>query len=395
MYQSLCILGRQPFIGLAELESLFGPDKIRSLEGAALLEIDASLVPFARLGGTVKLAKVLMHLDTTKWAEIEHHLAQIVLDRAKQFPDGKLKMGLSVYGLTNITPKMLERTGLSLKKLLVKAGRSTRLVPNIDLALSSAQVIHNNLVGQLGWEMILIKDGGKVILAQTTTVQDIAAYAARDQARPKRDARVGMLPPKLAQTIINLAVPGFRIPNSEFRILDPFCGTGVILQEALLMGYSVIGTDIEPRLIEYSAANLKWLSAKYQIPKAKYSLEVGDATKNTWPAPIGAVASETYLGQPLSALPPKDQLDKIVNFADKLHANFLKNIRPQLKTDARLCLAIPAWKLASGFRHLPCIDHLGELGYTRLSFTRVRNEDLIYHREGQIVARELLVAIRV
>jgi 2-polyprenyl-3-methyl-5-hydroxy-6-metoxy-1,4-benzoquinol methylase len=100
-------------------------------------------------------------------------------------------------------------------------------------------------------------------------VQDIEAYGARDQARPARDARVGMLPPKLAQTIINLAAgrPETRMDKhwdsadglGRFMVLDPFCGTGVILQEALLMGYSVYGSDIEPRMAEYTKKNLQWL----------------------------------------------------------------------------------------------------------------------------------------
>ena len=35
----------------------------------------------------------------------------------------------------------------------------------------------------------------------------LMAMLIRDQNRPKRDARVGMLPPKLAQIMINLANP--------------------------------------------------------------------------------------------------------------------------------------------------------------------------------------------
>lgn len=64
---------------------------------------------------------------------------------------------------------------------------------------------------------------------RTSFVQDIESYTARDQARPMRDARVGMLPPKLAQIIINLALSN----NDITEVLDPFCGTGVVLQEGI------------------------------------------------------------------------------------------------------------------------------------------------------------------
>src|SRR6185503_10002944 len=103
------------------------------------------------------------------------------------------------------------------------------------------------------------------LLAQTLFVQDIEAYGARDQARPARDARVGMLPPKLAQIMLNLSAGPLRASAEELarlRVLDPFCGTGVILQEALLMGYSVLGTDIDERMVDYSRRNIKWLFQK-------------------------------------------------------------------------------------------------------------------------------------
>jgi hypothetical protein len=34
---------------------------------------------------------------------------------------------------------------------------------------------------------------------------------------------------------------------------------------------------------------------------------------------------------------------------------------------------------------------LADLGYERVQFAHVKNEDLLYYREDQIVARELLV----
>lgn len=390
MVQSICVLGRQPALGLAELESLFGPDKIKPIGGIALIDAQMPNIPLARLGGTIKLANVITRLDTTNWGSIESNLISILSEQAKLLPEGKLKMGLSAYEFANITPKMLERTGLTLKKQLVKNGRSTRVVPSTALELSSAQVVHNKLTGNLGLEIILIKDGTNTIVAQTTAVQDIAAYAARDQARPKRDPKTGMLPPKLAQILINLAVG----KNSEFRVLDPFCGTGVILQEALLMGYSAYGTDIDPRLVEYSKSNLDWLGSKYQIASSKYQVIAADATTYHWKEAFDAVASETYLGQPLSSLPPSEQLNKIIFYTNNLHKSFLQNLYKQVKPGFRVALAVPAWKTPTGFKHLPIVDHLEELGYTRVSFVHASNSELIYHREGQIVARELLVLQR-
>lgn len=60
----------------------------------------------------------------------------------------------------------------------------------------------------------------------------------------------------------------------------------------------------------------------------------------------------------------------------------------------RICLAVPAWKTRKGFIHLPLLDSLEKLGYTRVSFVHADNNKLIYHREGQVVGRELVVLIR-
>ncbi len=82
---------------------------------------------------------------------------------------------------------------------------------------------------------------------------------------------------------------------------------------------------------------------------------------------------------------------RIINDCDNLLSNFLKNILNQIKTDQQLCMAVPAWFGGKSFRHLPTLDHLEKIGYNRISFIHATNEELIYHRPGQIVARELVV----
>jgi tRNA G10 N-methylase Trm11 len=56
-----------------------------------------------------------------------------------------------------------------------------------------------------------------------------------------------MIPPKLAQVMINLA----RRDEADFQdkiLFDPFCGSGTILMEAYLMGIkNIIGSDLSDR----------------------------------------------------------------------------------------------------------------------------------------------------
>jgi tRNA G10 N-methylase Trm11 len=389
MTQSVCILGRQPALGLAELESLYGAKAIEPLGGAALLGIDPTDIAFDRLGGTLKLAKLLTRLNTTEWAGILKYLTDTLPKHLHYIPEGKIRFGLSVYGLP-IKPATLNRSGLAVKKVIKQSGRSARIVPNTDPALNTAQVIHNQLTGPTGMELLLVRQGRQTLLAQTIKVQDIGAYAARDQKRPKRDARVGMLPPKLAQIIINLATD-----EADARhILDPFCGTGVILQEALLMGYDTYGTDLEERMVDFSKDNLEWLATRHDLNGRTYLLETGDATSFEWQE-FDTMACETYLGRPFSTEPQPEVLQTVIRDVDTIHRKFLQNLAKQTKPGFRACIAVPAWKTRQGFKHLKTLDSLEELGYTQLRFVHAETKDLIYHRPEQTVARELVVLQRI
>jgi tRNA (guanine10-N2)-dimethyltransferase len=410
--QSLLILGRQPALGLAELESLYGAGKVQAVgPQAAIVDVDPCLLAFDRLGGSVKFCKLLTTLDTTNWGKIEKFLLQVSPGHAQTMPEGKMRLGLSLYGF-NETPKRIEATGLSLKKAIRKTGRSVRLIPNKAAELNSAQVLHNQLTGPTGWELVFIRSGEQTVVAQTVKVQDIEAYARRDRQRPKRDAKVGMLPPKLAQIIINLAAG--RLPEDKLEsicdipagqpvprpilgqtVLDPFCGTGVILQEALLMGYDIYGSDLEPRMVDYAKQNLDWLNRLYGLEAADYRLATADATSYEWSHEFDFVASETYLGRPFTTRPTDEVLAETISTCNLIIKKFLRNIRNYLKPGSRLCLAIPAWQIKSGqFKHLPLIDQISELGYNRISFEHIRDEDLIYYRSEQIVARQLIVITR-
>lgn len=395
-YQSIFILGRQPAIGRAELESLFGADHLVKLGDQAIgTDIPLADVAFDRLGSSIRLSRHVASLPVKKqasWPDIARTAIKQLPTVIDTMPgEGKLKLGVSVYGF-DVSPQELLRTGLEAKKVFKKAGRSVRVVPNSETTLNTAQVLHNKLTDELGIELNVIIDGDTLHLAQTVAIQNIDAYAKRDRERPKRDAFVGMLPPKLAQTIVNLGVGA--LPAQETTIvLDPFCGTGVVLQEALLMGYGAYGTDLEPRMIDYTRVNLEWLSTHGLEPDPQ--LEVGDATTHTWDHPFTVVAGETYLGRPLSSWPNPEKLQEIIGNCNTITSKFLQNLAGQIPPGTRLCLAVPAWQAPNGhIHHLRMLDQLEVLGYNRVSFVWANEQEMVYCRPDQLVARELLVITR-
>lgn len=411
--QSLLVLGRQPVLGLAELESLYGASHLTPVgPQAVILDIDPCLVDYSRLGGSIKFCKVLTTLQASSYHDVEKFLIKASPEQALKLPEGKMILGLSLIGFS-LSSKEINASGARLKRIINKAtGRSVRYIPNQSSVLSSAQVIHNKLTGLHGWELVIIRDvqHNQVVIAQTVTVQNIKSYTERDYGRPKRDPKIGMLPPKLAQMIINLAtgplpanlmnsvceIPAGQtppIPLINQTILDPFCGTGVILQEALLMGYDVYGTDIQPRMIDYSKFNIsEWTIKRHPDIKAKINIEAADATQFKWQPPVDYVASEAYLGPVFNDVPDDSALRQAITDCNTIVKRFLRNIYPQLHDKTRLCLAVPAWQIKPDqFKHLPLIDQLSTLGYNQLSLKHVKTEELVYYRPDQIVARQLLI----
>lgn len=391
----IAVLGRQPEIAVAELESILRSECVTRTFRPCFAELNTEFNPSwaNRLGGAIKIIEILDILNTTDWRSVE----KILIDNAvKNEPDvdsGKLTIGISTYGM-NTSKTQLQYTAINLKKQLKKSGRSIRLVPNTESAMNSAQVLHNKLVSPRGWDLCAIRDGQKTIIGKTVWSQDIESYTRRDQARPMRDTRVGMLPPKLAQIIINLAVAD-KSNTEDILVLDPFCGTGVILQEAALMGFSVYGTDLEPRMVQYSIDNLAWLKDKFNVDFYA-RIEVGDATTTKWSnsSNINSVACETYLGAPMAGRITLEYIEQERTKAQKLLKQALLNISSQIATGTRCCFAVPAWFYENRTITLPLIDQITDMGYNLVSFRHTSRASMIYHREDQVVGRQLITCIK-
>ena len=373
MESFLLVLGREPKLSLAELEALFGGANVKQLS-TALAQVNARQISLDRIGGSIKAAKILTDAPQ---------------DYLSNLPEGKITLGVSDYS-KGANAKKTWALALKFKNLLKRHGRSVRLVPNTEATIPSATAHHNQLGEKLN-HIELIKFGS--VYATSVGTQNITAYAKRDQQRPARDAFVGMLPPKLAQILINLATNGAE----EGIVLDPFCGTGVILQEAMLMGYSAYGTDLSEKMIKYSQKNLDWLTEK--TPRLQKSnapqlyLEEGDATNHQWTqAKLNYIASEIYLGHPLSAPPADIKFKELRQDAKTLLTGFLRNLAPQIDSGTQLALATPAWLRPNGrYLGVDILDELEKLGYNAIKYVNATQSDLLYYRENQIVARQIIV----
>lgn len=368
--QYLAVLGRQPELGLVELESLFGNDSILPWgNSAALLDTEPDI---NRLGGSQKIGRVIYEGPTRDINE-----APINLDDFKR--PGKLTFGLSYYGL-NATQRFVVASGITMKKRLRGKGSVRFVAPQHGLALGAAQVKFNSLIRN-GFELLVVINKQKMVVAVTTQIQDIDWYAVRDYKRPTRSAKVGMLPPKLAQIMVNT--------THSSHVYDPFCGTGVILQESLLLDRAASGSDISPEMVDATTKNLDWLKTQKLISK-KWSVKEADSLSVTLPKNV-CIVSEGYLGPNQSKKVEVETYRKISKDLTRLYSKSLENWAKQLPKDSEITITAPVWQTTMGWKALPIVDQLTDLGYTFKQFAHVKSDALVYRRPDQIVGRQLLI----
>ena len=90
------------------------------------------------------------------------------------------------------------------------------------------------------------------------------------------------------------------------------------------------------------------------------------------------------------SLPPAEiKLKAEKQTCSSIILGFLKNLAPQIKANTPVVMAIPAWLRENGrYSRLDILDEIEELGYNLLNKSR---DGLLYYREGQVVARDIII----
>jgi tRNA G10 N-methylase Trm11 len=368
----LAVLGRQAELGLVELESLLGSDGIQPFgRHAALVGQELKV---ARLGGVIKFGQIIYRGNWDGGLELPVEPEQLVEGVA-----GKLQVAVSATA-KSIDSKRLKAIGMTIKKRLQSKYSVRLVVPKTGTSLSAAELKYNGVL-EHGFELVVVTNERELVIAKTLEVQDVDWYSRRDYGRPARDTSVGMMPPKLAQVLVNTT-------HSE-TVVDPFCGTGLILQEALLLGREAIGSDTSKKMVRAANQNLTWLEGEVKIRLPKWRIEEADARQVKIPKDC-AVVSEGYLGPNLSRSPGEPELAKLERDMKELYAQFLKNLARQLADGAEMAICVPAWRKDGSWRETGLVDELPRLGYSLRGFQHVRSP-LLYSREGQVVGRQILL----
>ena len=368
----LFIPGKNWRLSLAELVSFLEARRVKfevySLSKeffAARIDQNKGFWTVADFGGFIKIGNVNAKLPTKNIKEaffeenieaktqISRNVASSqLMDQIVEAASGKTMFGVSVYctekSLRPVTRSIQRFVGSTIKHELMKRGIKSRFmgfpkdrkVPQ----LSHVEVLKKKLVENKA-EILFCINKKQTFIATTTAVHNPFEFQKRDIDKPSQ-RKIFAIPPRLARIMVNLAA------CSEGKVfLDPFCGVGTILQEAMLARAKVIGVDINRWCIKAAKRNIEWLKREYSLENANCRILQGDVNKLSHIIGIdqvNCIATEPDLGPALRQVPTTSYAIRIVEKLEPLYYSLLEQAYKVLKKNGLLVLVSPLIKTRSG-----------------------------------------------
>jgi tRNA G10 N-methylase Trm11 len=390
MPAKLFISGKNWMLSLAELTSYFKTREIdfeiQFFSGEFFVlsfKEDFEATTISSLGGTIKIAEVKAKFSTeivkeaflkknkqAKTQIIEFLASNSLVDGMAKSTE-KLLFGVSVYcteSTLRSSSGVIQRSiGSAVKDNLADLGKKANFMgfsSDRKLAqLSHVEVLKKNLVENKA-EILFCIGRTETWVATTVAVHNPFEFQKRDIYKPNQRKIFGM-PPRLARIMVNLSAC-----KSGKVLLDPFCGVGTILQEALLEKTMVVGMDVNPWCVKASTENLEWLVREYGLEDADFRILQGDVNKlleKVGQDSMDCIVCEPDLGPALRQVPTDPYAIKIIQKLEPLYFGFVEQAYMALKPGGRLVLVTPYIKTRA--KHsitMPIEAKLGELGFKRI-----------------------------
>jgi tRNA G10 N-methylase Trm11 len=316
---------------------------------------NASTMP--DLGGTIKVGekKTSISTEIIKEAFLEKNkkaqskitetlASSSLVEEMNKFAE-KLFFGVSVYCTENSFRPfsgIIQRfVGSAIKDELKGFGKKSKFMgfskDRKAAQLSHVEVLKKNLVENKS-EVLLCIGREETWVAQTVAVHNPFEFQKRDVYKPVQRKIFGM-PPRIARIMVNLSscAPGKVL-------LDPFCGVGTVLQEALLEGANVVGVDVNPWCVKASNENLEWIKREYSLENAEFRVlqgDVGKLAEKVGQDTVDCIVTEPDLGPALRQVPTGPYAQKIIEKLTPLFFGLAEQTYRVLKENGRLVLVTP------------------------------------------------------
>ena len=366
------ISGKNWRLSLAELTSFLEARKtkfeVHSLSKEFFLisaeeNVDVSIID--DLGGTIKIGvsaadlsteivrRAFLQRDKEAQAQIGREIsASGLVDGMVKAESERVLFGVSVYcaekQLRSVSKSIQRFIGSSIKRELAGYGKKSKFMGFAKgrkfPQLSHVEVLKKNFVENKA-ETLFCMGKEQTVVATTIAVHNPFEFQKRDVEKPVQ-RKIFAIPPRLARIMVNLAA------CSEGKVLlDPFCGVGTILQEALLSKTKAIGVDINRWCVEATRRNMEWLKDEYGLENAEYRVLRGDVhmlSQKIGLEQVDCIATEPDLGPALRQVPTTSYALRIAEKLEPLYYGLLEEAYKVLKSDGRLVLVSPYIKTRSG-----------------------------------------------
>lgn len=366
------LFGTHPDLSLFEAECVLGKTRPLLSGSGALFDAESWNGAFLqdRLAGTVKLGDIiaavpLSDLDAKQLADL--------IDERPRAP--RILFGLTVQSGTAQARKQIKNLPIQLKRELQARGKSVRWITGDNGEIAPAAISKMHLDTE-GYDFNIFIDKDTAYVGLTSHVQNIDAWSERDFGRPFRDAKTGMLPPKLARIMVNLGLQN----QADMKILlDPFCGGGTVLMEAAMMEKElrIIGSDIDAKQISGSKRNIEWLIARGFLKKSDterlsyFSLPAQHIDREVRNADV--IVTEGYLGKPLNGHESLQGLETNKRDVERVWIETLPTLSKIQTAGARLICIWPSMRSSAGKVTVDPSKAAHDSGYTesaRFSYAR-------------------------
>jgi len=316
------------------------------------------------LGGTLKIVEVAAFVSTKLLTDaflkenkqVKKQLVfdfplDVLADRMPGAESGKSVFGVSIYWaeppfrpVAKLTQRFL---GSALKDELKHQGKKARFMgfprDRENPQLTPVEVLKQGLLENHA-EVVLCIGKHETAIGTTVAVHNPFEFQKRDVDKPVQRKIFG-ISPRIAKIMVNLS----RCTSGKV-FLDPFCGVGNVLQEALLAKARVIGVDINSWCVDAARRNLEWLTREYSLEDVDYMLIQGDARnlRQKIRDEIDCVATEPDLGPALREVATTSYAEKILEKLSPLFIDFLLEAYAVMRDGGLLVLVTPFVKTRSG-----------------------------------------------
>jgi tRNA G10 N-methylase Trm11 len=371
------VFGRTPMLACSELLSVYPGVHVAYIHPHAVRVTglpESAAEAMERLGGTVKIGREIVLEEDVAPSTLAKCIYTVAGEKPVTFAISQIEEPVSRSFLSSVKNELEALGGKSVRFMESRHGGG----------LSGAQEKEKGLI-----ELLSIPTDGKTVISVIEATQDIDIWSKKDYERPFADPKKGMLPPKVARMVVNLAIG--RDTQGK-TLLDPFCGMGTILAESYCLGITAYGSDKDPRVAFKAQKNMEWVANTFPSGTPTPKIVEADAVHVTSvyaKESIAAIVTEPFLGNPSFGIRTEVRAEEIKNTVkglEKLYIGCLKEWHSLLKPQGVVVMALPAF-IHQGRKHFVkrVVDSCENFGYS------MSQGPYEYARPQAVVQREFYV----